>query len=425
MIRLPRTLGLLVVTTLVVAGSLCPAWAPAVQAAAAATATAGPYAAALPEPAIVAQGVSSANPAHLFHDRAWDFAQMRQVFNTVALLPGDPAAVTAARRAGLAVILEFDYKSDFFTGVDISAKVMKVVDQIRAYPGTISAVHVADRLNEKYDAAQSLAYLAATGGVLHRLVPGVPVLVNSPDWQLTCGLPGQSSCGSHGALYQYETNATLDAMYHSGFVDGLSVATNLKNDDPAVQKQALTLARARWPAPFLLWVTCSQLSFPDQQFTGSPDPAQATAAYMLAPISAGADGIALWAWHQLYAGAISTFLNKDGSSNPMWQAMTAATLRIPGIANGQTPLVLPRPAQVLRPALGPGPTSAGIGVRALIGIALLVVAWLGSVVLARHRRRTAAPRTPTGRSNRLSRRSTGYDVGHNSRTYRDQSRTHR
>lgn len=351
----------------------------------------GQYAAALPSPAIVAQGVSSANPAHLFRDRTWDFARMREVFNTVSLLPGDPTAVESARQAGLAVVLEFDYKSDFFAGVDISKKVMAVVDQIRAHPGTISAVHVADRLNEKYSAAQSLAYLAATGAVFHRLVPGVPVLVNAPDWQLTCGLAGQSSCGSHGARYQYETDATLDAMYRSGFVDGLSVATNPKNTDPAVQLQAITRARARWPAPFLLWVTCSQLSFPDQQYTGTPDAGLAAAAYMLAPISAGADGIALWAWHQLYAGQISTFLNKDGSSNPMWVAMTAATAQIPQLRSGHQPLVLPTPGP---PVALPGPAHSAVtgalGWAAMGLLLLLLLAALAAISRLRRRRRGPA-----------------------------------
>lgn len=278
----------------------------------------------LPKLLVIAQGVSSANPAHLFRSWPWDFSTMRQVFNAVSLLPGDPDAVAAARRAGLAVVLEFDYKNEFFAGEDISDKVRRVADQIRADPGTIAAIHVADRLNEKYSAAEGLRYLAATGGVLHRLAPGVPVFVNAPDWQLTCGLPGQASCGSHGAEYQYETDATLDAFRHSGDVDGLSIADNLKNFDVAAQQVAWRRARSRWPAPFLLWATCSQLSFGAEQYTGSPPAAQAAAAYMTTPARAGVEGLALWAWHQQYDDQVDTFLNKDGSPNAMWDAMRAA-----------------------------------------------------------------------------------------------------
>jgi hypothetical protein len=64
------------------------------------------YTATLPRPLVVAQGVSSANPAHRFRSQAWDFARMREVFDAVSLLPGDQATVREARRAGLAVVLE-------------------------------------------------------------------------------------------------------------------------------------------------------------------------------------------------------------------------------------------------------------------------------------------------------------------------------
>lgn len=278
-----------------------------------------------PSPVVLAQGVSSANPAHLFRSRAWDFTRMREVFNAVALLPGDPTAVAAARRAGLAVVLEFDYKADFFAGQDISAKVAAVVAQIRAAPRSVIAVHVADRLNEKYDPDQDLRYLAATAGVLHRRVPGIPVLVNLADWQLSCGYPGQSSCTGHDEQYQWETNATLDRIYRSGYVDGFTVADNLKNEDAAAQATAWQEARRRWPAPFLLWSTCSQVSFPGARYSGSPAADRLTAAYLSAPMAAGADGVALWAWHQLYEGAVYTFLDKSGAVNALWQQMTAVS----------------------------------------------------------------------------------------------------
>jgi len=285
-----------------------------------------PFAAPLPKLPVIAQGVSSANQDHLFRSWQWDFSMMRQVFNAVSLLPGDPAAVAAARRAGLAVVLEFDYKQEFFAGEDISEKVRRVAEQIRAHPGTVAAIHVADRLNEKYSAADGVRYLAATGGLLHRLVPGVPVFVNAPDWQLTCGLPEQASCASHGEEYKYETDATLDAFRNSGYVDGLSIANDLKEFNPEAQRVAWQRARAHWPAPFLLWATCSQLSFGAQRYSGSP--AAPVAAYMTTPVRGGADGLALWAWHQQYEDEVDTFLNKDGSPNAMWDAMRNAAREV-------------------------------------------------------------------------------------------------
>jgi hypothetical protein len=287
---------------------------------------------------------------------------MRQVFNAVSLLPGNQSMVDAARSAGLAVVLEFDYKADFFAGKDISAKVAAVADQIDSHPGTISAVHVADRLDERYSAEQGLRYLAATGGVLHRLAPGVPVLVNASDWELTCGLPGQSTCGSHGTRYQYETDATLDAFASSGFLDGISIADNLKNLDASAQVVAWQRARARWPKPFLLWATCSQLSFGEPGYRGG-DASAATRAYMLVPVGLGADAVALWAWHQQYQGAVYTFLDKGGSPNAMWASMSAAAARIDAAPAD--------PAELARvPAATGGPSGTAL---ALAGLALLTV----------------------------------------------------
>lgn len=276
----------------------------------------------LPDPAFVAQGVSSANSAHLLRNQQWDFAQMRHAFNTVALLPGDPATVQAARRAGLAVILEFDFKKDFVAGVDITPRVDAVIAQARAAPGAVAAVHVADRINEKLTPGQALAYLAATGGRIHRRLPGLPVLVNAADWELTCGSPGQTRCYSSGPAYRFETSAVLDTFVHSGYIDGFTIADNVKNNDTAAQVAAWKAARARWPAPFLLLSTCSQVSFPEPRYPGTASTAAATVAtYVDAPLHSGADGVALWAWRQSYDGSDYTILDKDGGPNALWNRL--------------------------------------------------------------------------------------------------------
>jgi hypothetical protein len=314
---------------------------------------AGP-AAPLPRVAVVAQGVSSANPAHLFRSQEWDFAKIRQAFNSVSIMPGDQGTVETARRAGLAVILEFDYKADFFTGDDIRVKVDRIVNQIRSNPGTVAAVHVADRLNERYSPAQGLQYLAATGGVFHQEIPDVPVLVNVADWQLTCGLPEQASCGSHGREYQYEVHSTLDQFYRSGYVDGFTLADNLKQASVGVQQEAWQTARSRWPAPFLLWSTCSQLSFPwDAYEQALPSAVTLTEAYMRAPMRQGADGVALWAWHQHYDGDLYTFLDKDGSGNDLWVQMTVAAKDLWQSAESPSPRAesVPTPADEGQPWL--------------------------------------------------------------------------
>jgi hypothetical protein len=281
-------------------------------------------AAPLPEPIINARGVGAANENHLFVDRTWDFAQMRKVFNTVLFAPGDQSAVMTARAAGLSVILGDDYKDEFFGGLDISQKVKEIVQQVRSNPGTISGIWLADRLNEKYSADKGLSYLAATGGVLHMALPGVPVFVDVSDWELTCGLPEQSSCLSPNLRIRYpdNTNRALTAFYESGYIDGFFIGNNLKNNNPSAQARAWQTARSLWPRPFKIVSRASQLSFPEPTFEGDAATASALkTAYMIIPCEQGADGVSLWAWRQSFKGAVRTFLNKDASSNLMWEAM--------------------------------------------------------------------------------------------------------
>lgn len=354
----------------------------------------------LPAKPVVVQGVSSANPAHLVRDRAWDFAQMRKTFNTVSLLPGDPSAVQEARSAGLAVVLEFDYKSYFFRGEDISAKVDAVVQQIQAAPGTVAAIEIADRINEKSSPAEGLRYLADTAGVLHREVPGIPVLVNVSDWQLTCGRPNQSSCRSHDARFQYETDEAVDVLYRSGYVDGFTIADNLKNNDVEAQRAAWVNARTRWPAPFILWSTCSQLSFLESRYPGTADTAaRATAAYMAAPMVGGADGLALWAWHQKYNDGVYSFLDKDGGANPMWTSMVAIARSIAAGSTGSGTATAGAASDPLG-AAGPAHSvtargsSVNLGLWSAIGFALILTV-LGVGIMGRVRkRRTVHPVTP-------------------------------
>jgi hypothetical protein len=344
------------------------------------------YGARLPMLPIVAQGVSSANPAHLVRDRAWDFAQMRHAFNTVALLPGDPSAVSAARAAGLAVVLELDFKKYYFAGEDISTKVDAVVRQIQADPFAIAAIDVADRVNQDYSPAQAVRYLAATAGVFHRETPGIPVVVNVADWELTCGRPNQSSCGSHGATYQYETNAAVDQIYRSGYVDGFTIADNLKNDDVEAQRAAWSEARARWPEPFILWSTCSQLSFPDGSYPGSAASAARTAAaYMTAPVAGGADGLALWAWHQLYDGRYYSFLDKSGGANPLWTSMVSTARVLTGaVATDQVPSIAgPQSAPLDDGRLGSGEArGSSVGGGPWTALLLIVVVCVLAVGVA-------------------------------------------
>jgi hypothetical protein len=70
----------------------------------------------------------------------------------------------------------------------------------------------------------------------------------------------------------------------------------------------------------------AQLSFPDPTYPFDPAFAvRQTQANEIIPIQEGADGIDLWGWHIPWTDhgvpGIRTWLNKDMSSNHLWEAM--------------------------------------------------------------------------------------------------------
>ena len=292
----------------------------------------------------VAQGDGFNRPQKLFHDRPTDFSLIRQAFNTVTIAPGDPSWVNDARAAGLNVILEFDYKWDFVAAADISAKVDAVVRQVKNSPGAIVGIFVADRLNSWANPSRSrldaqarpaippetmIRYLAATGGVIHRELPGIPVYVDVSDSQLTCDLPGQTTCKyvlSPTSMWRYENHDVLNQLEASGYIDGFFLADNLQNNDASAQITAWRTARALWRKPFRLLPRTAKLSFGDQTFPGDAAlAAQESRAWLQIPLQHGADGVALWGWHIPWADHgvpdVRTWLNKDGRSNALWEKM--------------------------------------------------------------------------------------------------------
>lgn len=117
------------------------------------------------------------------------------------------------------MILELDHKSDFFSGRDVTARIERIVTQIRS-TGTVASIHVADRLNKKYSPTRDSSIWRSTDAVLHQKLPGVPVLVNIVYWQLTGGCQYRRRAVPTGGKYQYEIHSTLDQFYRSGNVDG-------------------------------------------------------------------------------------------------------------------------------------------------------------------------------------------------------------
>jgi hypothetical protein len=266
---------------------------------------------------------------HVFTDRCDDLAKMRKAFNAVIVKAGDQQLVEDARAAGLAVYVEMDRKSDFARGKDISADVQEIVRQVKEHPGTIAGIRVADRLNGgSLDPDEAVGYLEATGGVFHREIPGVPVFADVVNWELTCGKKGQRNCVVFRfTRYRFENNKVLTRFYRSGHLDGFMLALEMQGEDPAVVGAGFRQARSLWPRPFQLLARTAP-SFDEPTFPGDAAAAKRRADVVArAPLDAGADGVDLWAWHRPYRGAIRTFLDKDGSSNPFWDQLVSVAVK--------------------------------------------------------------------------------------------------
>jgi hypothetical protein len=266
---------------------------------------------------------------YVFTERCDDLAKMRKAFNAVIVKAGDQQLVEDARAAGLAVYVEMDRKSDFARGKDISGDVQEIVRQVKEHPGTIAGIRVADRLNGGgLDPDEAVGYLEATGGVFHKEIPGVPVFADVVNWELTCGKRGQRNCVVlRFTRYRFEINKVLTRFYRSGHLDGFMLALDMEGEDPALVGAAFRKARALWPRPFQLLARTAP-SFDQATFPGNAAAAKRrTDTVARAPLHAGADGVDLWAWHRPYRGAIRTFLDKDGSSNPFWDQLVSVAVK--------------------------------------------------------------------------------------------------
>jgi hypothetical protein len=273
----------------------------------------------------------------LLGNRVADLAKVGQAFNAVLVSSGDAQLVREARDQGLKVYLGFDEHKEFAAGKDITADVADLVRFARSQRQDIAGIRVADRVNQGLTPEQTLDYLRATGGVLHREVPGVPVIVDLSDPQLTCGLPGQDRCDKPRLPdYRYQVNSELLRIYRSGYVDGFMLANGLArsdNDcggcdvremDVQAQAAAWRKARAMFPPPFLLFARVATLSFPQSTYPGNAEQAAlATHVYETIPLQAGVDGVDLWAWSRQFDGTQRTFLDKSGADNPLWRRMVA------------------------------------------------------------------------------------------------------
>lgn len=273
----------------------------------------------------------------LLGSRVADLAKVGQAFNAVLISSGDAQLVREARDHGLKVYLGFDEHKEFAAGKDIAADVRDLVRFAQAHRHEVAGIRVADRVNQGLTPKQTLDYLRATGGVLHREVPGIPVLVDLSNPQLTCDLPGQDRCDKPRLPdYRYQVDSELLRIYRSGLVDGFMLANGLARSDTdcggcdvrevdaVAQAAAWRKARAMFPPPFLLFARVAPLSFPQPSYPGNAKQAAlATHVYETIPLQQGVDGVDLWAWSRKFDGTVRTFLDKNGADNLLWQRMVA------------------------------------------------------------------------------------------------------
>jgi hypothetical protein len=271
----------------------------------------------------------------LLGSRVADLAKVGEAFNAVLISSGDDQLVQEARDHNLKVYLGFDEHKEFAAGKDITADVRDLVRFAQAHRREIAGIRVADRVNQGLTPKQTLDYLQATGGVLHRKLPGVPVIVDLSDPQLTCDLPGQDPCDKPRLPeYRYQLDSELLRIHRSGLVDGFMLANGLARSDAdcggcdvsavdaVAQAAAWRKARAMFPPPFLLFARVATLSFPQPKYPGNATQAAlATRVYETIPLQEGVDGVDLWAWSRKFDGTVRTFLDKDGRENALWQRM--------------------------------------------------------------------------------------------------------
>ena len=278
----------------------------------------------------------------LLGSRVADLEKVGQAFNAVLVSSGDDQLVQEARDHGLKVYLGFDEHKEFAAGKNIAADVQRLVRFAKDHRREIAGIRVADRVNQGMTPQQTLDYLRATGGVLHNEVPGVPVIVDLSDPQLTCDLPGQDRCDKPRLPdYRYQVDSELLRIYHSGYVDGFMLANGLARDDldcggcnvresdATAQAASWRKARAMFPHPFLLFARVATLSFPQASYPGTAEQAAlATHVYETIPLQAGVDGVDLWAWSRQFDGTQRTFLNKNGADNALWDRLVAVAAAV-------------------------------------------------------------------------------------------------
>jgi hypothetical protein len=206
-------------------------------------------------------------------------------------------------------------------------------------PG-VAGIKIADELGYQDGLtrpAQIRQFLLAASRALHTAAPHAQILVDMVLPELGC-LPGRQPAGSPAAAcaaqarhaYPQLALPQVTSYLRLHAVSVLDVSTGLLGPstyaswgsslDAAQAAAWQEVRRLGWPGLVRLQAR-KALAHPGR-FPGTPAQAQADMrTYVDIPLSAGAQAVDIWTWHQRYEGAVYQLMNPGLRPNPLWAAL--------------------------------------------------------------------------------------------------------
>lgn len=318
------------------------------------------------------------SPASTFVGQAIDLTRLSRAFTGILLASGKlgasrEQAVALSSSLGLHVWLDVDLTADYAVGTPIRPRLEALAAFAQRHRDVVVGFKLANELGQDdpyaHDPRLVEGYLREVGTVLHDGSPGLPLTVDLPIPEAACadGSPGLDQLGGGAACRQRVedqfpalSQARVDHYLSMGVLDGVFVSPYLRADEvytAAGTDTAEVLAHAYawildrpWAGRVKVF-SRKALAFPDASYPGSgPDAEQARRRHLEVPLRAGLMGTDIWAWHRPFRGELRTLMDKDGSSNALWEALTSFRA---GLTTRRT-----TPARTPLPPAGSGETAS-------------------------------------------------------------------
>jgi hypothetical protein len=249
-------------------------------------------------------------------------------------------AVDAAHAHSLRVWLESDLVANWRAGRPKFDEAIERIAALSHRPGVVG-VKIADELGDHDGLTRQniMTFLRDARAALHANAPGKLVLIDVIGYELGCAphVPKVSKTSATCMARERQahpavTLATLDRIMRSGYVDVVDLSTNIAASSvytswgiTRAQAQRAAFAEAvrrGWTRDVRLQ-TRKALAFPTPDI---PD-AQAAAAlvpdFVDVPLAAGARGVDVWTYNQLYRGELVHLIGPGLTTNALWSALQA------------------------------------------------------------------------------------------------------